>query len=301
VNARCLFVCSALLLFANGAHGGGTYQRTKDGKSLVWNDYAKPGYASATWSGERDADGYATGYGTLTWYRVELKTATGSLLPVIKHAAVSRYSGKMVRGKLDGPVVNVDANGKTFHGTFVDGRNVSDWAPGPVPGPSRTGIALDRRRNKGVRRAVLVEAPAEGPSPVAEQRASENVSVRAATEPPGQSSDFLRSLTAPPSSLQARVTAEASPQPSIPPTSSSPFTRPRLTTMEVTGLADAEARAQGYNLGEYQRPQVHYTATDDRWSVIYDQKSIDDMAETGKHFSVTVEDKTKKTSIIPGK
>jgi len=294
VNARCLFVCSALLLFANGAHGGGAYLRTKDGKSLIWNNYAKPGYAAAAWSGERDADGYATGYGTLTWYRVVLKTETGSQLPVIKHIAVSRYSGKMVRGKLDGPVVAVDAKGKTFHGSFVHGRNISDWAPGPAPAP-------DRRPNKRIRRAELVEAPAEGPSPVAKQRPSENVSARAVTEAPSQSSDFLRSLTAPPSSLKTRVVAEASPQPSIPSTSPSPSTRPQLTTMEVTGLADAEGRAQGYNLGEYQRPQVHYTATDDRWSVFYDQKSVNGKAEPGKHFSVTVEDKTKKTSIVPGK
>src|SRR5476651_1167880 len=61
VNSRSFFVCSALLLllFANSAFAGGAYQRTKDRKTRVWNNYPQPGDA-ATWSGDRDADRYAT-------------------------------------------------------------------------------------------------------------------------------------------------------------------------------------------------------------------------------------------------
>src|SRR3979409_1607149 len=117
MNARCLLVYGVLLLFVHSAIAGGPYERTKDGKARVWNNYPQAGDA-ATWSGGRDAQGYATGYGTLTWYTTERKIVTGSPLPALKHAVVSRYSGVMVRGKLDGSVVNVDANGKTFHGTF---------------------------------------------------------------------------------------------------------------------------------------------------------------------------------------
>jgi hypothetical protein len=46
----------------------------------------------------------------------------------------NRYSGKMVRGKFDGPVVNVDPHGKVFHGTFVNGTKGADWVAGsPLP------------------------------------------------------------------------------------------------------------------------------------------------------------------------
>ena len=70
----------------------------------------------------------------------------------------------------------------------------------------------------------------------------------------------------------------------------------RLTKAEVIRLADAEARRQGYDLREYQRPQAHYNyvRADDTWFVSYDQIYINGMGEVGKHFMVTVEDKTKK-------
>jgi hypothetical protein len=45
-----LFVCGALLVLANVARGEGTYQRTRNGKTFVWNNYPKPG-DEATWSG----------------------------------------------------------------------------------------------------------------------------------------------------------------------------------------------------------------------------------------------------------
>ena len=95
--------------------------------------------------------------------------------------------------------------------------------------------------------------------------------------------------------------AEAQPQTSTPPMISSSASGPRLTEAQVIRLADAEARAQGYNLDEYRRPQPQYTA--ETWSVSYDSKSVDanGMGGVGKHFSVSVEDKTKKASIVAGK
>jgi len=63
----------------------------------------------------------------------------------------------MVRGKLDGPVVNVDASGKMFHGTFVNGAKANDWVAGPLP---RTDQQLNERVSKG---AVNAQPPAEGP------------------------------------------------------------------------------------------------------------------------------------------
>jgi hypothetical protein len=302
VNSRCFLVWTTLLLllFTNGAFASGAYQRTKDRKTRVWNNYPQPGDA-ATWSGDRDADRYATGYGTLTWYITERKYVTGSYLPTSARITVIRYSGNMVRGKLDGPVVNVDENGATFHGKFANGRRVGDWATGPASSPSRTGVTDQRGNERDQQKVVskeaekpqpptpnvqhsMAEAPVEGskPTPVPAQPASPPPSVPAVKGTPTQDvDDSLKALVGPPHLLRTEAA------------------RPGLTAAEVIGLADAEARTQGYDLDKYQRPQAQYAATDNTWSVSYDQKN--DAGEAGKPFSVKVEDKTKKASIVAGK
>jgi hypothetical protein len=115
----------------------GTYQRTRDGKTYVWNNYPKP-TDQASWLGERDPEGYATGNGSLNWY---------------KHGRwISRYTGSMVRGKLNGFVINEDANGAKFQGAFVDGTKSSDWA---------------QVREFSTPTPILTQtsSPSEGPSP----------------------------------------------------------------------------------------------------------------------------------------
>ena len=182
----------------NSAHGG-VYQRTKDGKALVWNNYPEAG-DEATWSGDRDAHKYATGAGTLTWYRVARKVVTGSNLPSVKGSTtlISRCSGEMVQGKFDGQVTIVDAKGKTFHGMYVDGNKSGDWAAGPPP------AAPEQRANKSVRREEAnVEAPAEGPPPA--QRPS--VTAGPVIETPTNDSS-LRLVATPPSSLRTPAAAE---------------------------------------------------------------------------------------------
>ena len=198
MTARCLLLYTALLLFVNSAHGG-VYQRTKDGKALVWNNYPEAG-DEATWSGDRDAHKYATGAGTLTWYRVARKVVTGSNLPSVKGSTtlISRCSGEMVQGKFDGQVTIVDAKGKTFHGMYVDGNKSGDWAAGPPP------AAPEQRANKSVRREEAnVEAPAEGPPPA--QRPS--VTAGPVIETPTNDSS-LRLVATPPSSLRTPAAAE---------------------------------------------------------------------------------------------
>ena len=118
---RSLFVCSALLLFASVAYGAGSYQPTRDGKTLVWNDSPKRD-EEAMWSGRRDKNGFAAGSGTLTWYQVEPTIVTGSNIPDARRYAVliSRCSGKMVEGKFEGAVTYVDADGKRLQATFVN-------------------------------------------------------------------------------------------------------------------------------------------------------------------------------------
>ena len=55
----------------------GNFQRADDGKTLVWNTSPNP-EDQAGWSGPRDKEKYATGKGTLTWYRLGRKDLTGS-------------------------------------------------------------------------------------------------------------------------------------------------------------------------------------------------------------------------------
>lgn len=151
------------MLFANSANCG-VYQRTKDGRTLFWNNFPRRG-DSATWSGARDANGFATGNGTLTWYKSDRTIVTGSNIPAPTkgNAPRGRYTGKMVKGKLQGLVVNIDENGQTFHGTFVDGAKTSDWIPGPPPSPNQqTGSTVSK--NAGNKEPA---PPASGPSHVA--------------------------------------------------------------------------------------------------------------------------------------
>ncbi len=100
----------------NAKAGGGMFQRTKESalfpSVLIWNNYPRPD-DEAFWSGGHDANGYAEGQGTLRWYT--------------RGRFVTEYVGRMVHGKLDGPVKNTDASGKRFHGTFIDGVKSADW------------------------------------------------------------------------------------------------------------------------------------------------------------------------------
>jgi hypothetical protein len=97
---------------APSLNGDGTFQLTREGV-LVWNNYPRPG-DEASWSGDRDAEEYATGNGTITWFK--------------RGRFITRYTGRMVHGKLDGAVTNEDENGKKFHGTFSNGVKSADWS-----------------------------------------------------------------------------------------------------------------------------------------------------------------------------
>ena len=173
MNIRSLFVCGALLLFAIAAYGTGAYQRTRDGQTLVWNDSPEAG-EEATWAGKRDKDGFATGPGILTWYKVEPTVVTGSnILDTRRYAVViSRYSGKMVRGKFKGPVTYIDANGKTLQVTSVNEANR------PSPRQKAT-----RVRTTKVRAAPTAERTPTPPSQQTVMQTPERTSAPATPEP----------------------------------------------------------------------------------------------------------------------
>jgi ketosteroid isomerase-like protein len=172
MNIRSLFVCGALLLFASVAYGAGSYQLTRDGKTLVWNDSPEPG-EEATWSGKRDKNGFATGPGILTWYKVEPTIVTGSnILDTRRYAVViSRYSGKMVRGKFKGVVTYVDADGKTLQVTSANEANR------PSPRQKAT-----RVRTRGMTATPTAEQTPTPPSQQTIMQTPERTSARATPE-----------------------------------------------------------------------------------------------------------------------
>jgi hypothetical protein len=292
VPGRFLFVCGALLALANVVLGE-TYQRTRDGKTLVWNNHPKPG-DEATWSGGRDRDGYARGFGTLTWYTTE-RADSGLAKPEL----YAHYWGNMIRGKLNGPV-NVHSKRKTHYAIFADGARLTRWAAGPAPSRivrpdfvaaikkqralvAREAENVERRTwnaelSRTEMRAAEPQAPAEGPR-----------------RPQIDIDNSLRVLALPPRSLRVRRL----PRKSANPEDSPSRTTARLTKEEVIVLADASARSRGYDLNEYERPEPQYDAADQTWSLLYDQKPVGETA--GKHFTVAVNDKTKNTALVAGR
>ena len=234
MNIRSLFVCSALLLFASVAYGAGSYQRTRDGKTLVWNDSPKRG-EEATWSGKRDKNGFAAGSGTLTWYKVEPTIVTGSNIPDARRYAVviNRYSGKMVHGKLKGAVTYVDANGKRLQATFVNGgkrpvtqqtvtptpeRTPAPATPTPTPAPEQSPSPAAQETPTAVPQQTATLAPEQTATRTSEQQARQPDAQSTIVPIPTPPDDSLRSLTAPPLALPKQSVAAASPKTHIPST-----------------------------------------------------------------------------------
>ena len=191
-------------MFAGVAFGEGTYQRTKDGKTIVWNNDPKSGDAAA-WFGDRDAEGYATKVGTLTWY-----TSNG--------AVYARYFGNMVRGKFDG-MVNVHFKGRTDHAIFLDGQRTTRWAAGRAPS-----FRVTQQPTKPAKPERIAKAPAEGPPHV---REAENVQ--------RPTSNAQRPIEATP----AKELPKQQPPPAKPAATAEP------ASANVSAVAEPEGRVEG--------------------------------------------------------
>lgn len=246
LNGRWLFPGSALALLlvvlcANGANAEGTYQHTEDGKTMIWNSDPRPG-DTATWSGSRDDEGYAAGYGTLTWYTTKRSSLTESGTPSDKRSLFARYTGQMVRGKLNGPIT-AHRKGITSHATFVEGRKTSHWVSGPARAAdlratqaiaSQTTIVEPKAPALGPAPSPAIEKPhevrpiekprearvpvtvpkppAKGPSPVPAQQAKQQVAGQAGKGVRvREMDDSLRALVGPPPLLRKNTNAEAAP------------------------------------------------------------------------------------------
>lgn len=379
MKLRAVFVCLFSLLIVSIAYGDGAYQRARDRKTIIWNNSPEPG-DTAVWTGERDQDDYATGEGSVTWYSRKRSNVTGSNIPQDRFEIVGRYSGNMVRGKLEGVVTTWNTSGKTLKASFADGRRVSDWGDKAPASQKKTKTSAEAesapestnqlltatktsndekipKQNKGKGSGEMIgapeqvqplsvppsgrqppalvdqraspDSPAEGPpeetSPPNRKMPASTVSKTAPTQTKTQSvktaaksasgasvpagspaanaspvDNSLRSLIAPPTSLRERATTEGTPPPAFTPATEkipSPPPGPQLTAAEATALADIEARTWGYDLGEYQLPTSEYNAAGARWYVVYETKNAEGKTNSGKHFSVTIDDKTKKAEI----
>jgi hypothetical protein len=259
------------------------YRFTTGHKTLVWSEL--PGQDNTmTWSGSRDEEGYATGDGSLTFYRVNWKRVTGSNIPAGKPIMARRLTGRMARGKFRGVVEMTTAEGITTHAKFADGVPAGKWLEGEAPDTTKTkAIAQQQAAPKEEKNSAMpIPAPAEGPSTTIEINRPEAVSSKveeATVQHPPAESDQLRSLTAPPSSL--------------------PKTDSRLSRAEVIRAADEEAIRRGLNVGDYQSRKTNYNSSAATWTVSYDQSSGKSGSDGQKHFTVTVEDKTSKASVTP--
>jgi hypothetical protein len=297
----------SLVFFSGVARAEGEYQKTRDGRTTVWNNEPKAG-DEATWSGDRDDEGYAKGFGTLSWYS--------------KSALFARYFGNMVRGKFDGPV-NVHAKNQTHYAVFVDGTRMTRWIAGAAP----TRAWAQHRSLAAAKREKEPAAPAEGPAPkpaameIAKAEKPEAAPPPKPVKPPEKAQPPSETLTPPEvvtpdiasKAPEKKETAAAATDGSLqlltgPPTSlrdnppappaDAGQTQPRLTNPEVVDLADGATRSHGLSPAAFERGEPSFNAQDETWSVAYGSRGGD---ENARGFSVTVDDKTKGTVFVPAK
>ena len=70
-----------------------------------------------------------------------------------------------------------------------------------------------------------------------------------------------------------------------------------LTETEAVDLADTEARIQGYQPDDYERPKVDHSKVKGKWFLFYGLKKSETGSNKPATFTITVEDKTRKVEI----
>jgi hypothetical protein len=167
---RNFLVYAVLLACATSAFAG-KYQKTLDKKSHIWNDDPKPG-EECNWSGKRDRLDLADGPGTLTWYNDEKGPRTRTQFFTERLHFVSKITGTMLRGRWEGMVELMDADGHVSHALFDNGKLTTAWSEGPAPAQTKVTAAAPAERKEE-----------SGPEAVAPPPAASTIS-RATPEPP---------------------------------------------------------------------------------------------------------------------
>jgi hypothetical protein len=72
---------------------------------------------------------------------------------------------------------------------------------------------------------------------------------------------------------------------------------PKLSESEVVQIANSAAKAAGFKLSDFQKPNVRERVEKNgTWSVFYNGKEV----RLGNHFDVIVEEATKRATVRPG-
>jgi uncharacterized protein (TIGR02246 family) len=249
LSTRSIFLCVAVVL-SIASVASAAYQKTKDGKTLVWNNHPDRG-DEASWAGDRDERGYATGPGTLTWYRAAPKIVTGSNIPAPKGPVtfLSRLKGTMAGGKFEGVVEMVNAAGRSYHTVFVNGNSNDDWEIGPAPSPEKKSKARTKE-------TAAAKAPVESPAPAAEATIKPRTKTEAAVapthSPESEAQSASAGLVSPPSALRdTPPAADASPKPEDQPLSSPMASTTPAVPPPAAASPEAEEEAVRTLLGAY--------------------------------------------------
>jgi hypothetical protein len=334
---RFIFICSALVVVCAGAAlAAGNYQHTKDGKIIVWNDDPQPGDA-AVWFGDRDKENYATGVGTLTWYQASggvYARYHGNMVHGKFDGAVNVYAkrktghatfanGKRTSRWLPGPAASRAApDWRAGPDARVTAKASAKKEPKSEPAaivaharpresstaPAKQKVAKQENAEQKTSNAErptpnvqhsIEDIPAEGPS--AETTTSlvgkkDTPPVNGSADRATESKPEIGDLLAPPSALREDPIVET-PSTAEPEKATSPSANAQLTAEEALNLADTEARAQGYDLDQYQRTNADYSQVKKKWSLSYDLKQADAADENAPHFRVSVDDETRKAEI----
>jgi hypothetical protein len=196
LRPRLILICCVLVAFAPGqTFAAGEFQKARDGKTMIWNWQAKAG-DTADWSGGRDKDGYATGFGDLTLYNTDGKT-------------FGLFYGKMAHGKFEG-AVNVHTGSRISHAYFVDGDRVTTWARGAAKSnmtDSEAAVVEQKKveaEKEAAKKEKLAKAEAEKEAAKKERVAkAEPVATPAAT-PKKEQPKIAKAEAAPPAEKAAR-------------------------------------------------------------------------------------------------
>ncbi len=329
---KTVLVYGTLLVCAASAFAG-KYQRTLDKKSHIWNDDPKPG-EECNWSGKRDRLDLADGPGTLTWYNDEKGPRTRTNFSTERLHFASKLTGTMLRGRWEGIVEAMDANGHVSHALFDNGKLMTAWSEGAAPAQAKLAAAAVTERKEESKPAAaalpassaisrttpepVAKLPSQPTPPISKAPAdfsiepkplvqnSSPAAIRSTPVPtkamlntpqsPVRSGGSLLSDPVVASSASGGDAGDLFHSLSAPPTLLQH--RATLTPREASKIAEAELAREGLKLADYPRRQLTYDPDADRWIVSYEHGAGNESASGPAKLGVSVDDKSGNATLL---